>query len=374
VFVDGYRGLVIASPSANRLRTYENDVKRRREHRKSLSVMVEQDAVTADGKLIDLSANIEFLAEARQARENGARGVGLFRTEYMFLARRRAPTEEEQFQIYSEVARVFKPYPVIIRTFDLGGDKVVAGYHESNPFLGFRAIRLGFEYPDLFKDQIRAVLRATAFGNVKVMFPMVATLDELRRAKLIVERAKKELRREGVEFDDQFEVGVMVEIPSAAIMADRLARECSFLSIGSNDLTQYTLAVGRGNERVAKLYDPFHPAVLQLFKRTIDAAHQEGIWVGLCGEFASDPLGIFVLLGMGIDEMSVTAGSVPEAKSIIRAVNAGQSAAIVDEVLKQGTALEVQRLLRREIDRKFPQLAESVFQFKGVERDKSSKA
>ena len=361
IFVDGYRGLAIVNPTGNRLRAYDAEIELRRRHRQSLAKLLEREPVTLDGKQIDLSANIEFLAEARTARRYGGRGVGLFRTEYMYLAKRRLPTEEEQFQVYSEAARFFKPYPVIIRTFDLGGDKVLAGYQEANPFLGYRAIRLCLDNLPMFNDQLRAILRASAFGNVKVMFPMVATVEELRRAKLIVEKAKAELRRGGVAFDEQFQVGVMVEIPSAAILADRLARECSFLSIGSNDLTQYTLAVDRGNERVARLFDHFHPAVLHLFKQTIDAAHRNGIWVGMCGEFGSDPLGILVLLGMGIDEISVVPGLIPEAKNIIRSVNTESAAEVVAMVLKQSTALEVQRLLRRELDRRFPEVAESLF-------------
>jgi phosphotransferase system enzyme I (PtsI) len=366
IFVDGYRGLAILNPSANRLRAYEDEIERRRVYRESLSVLTTRDPVTVDGRTIDLSANIEFIAEARAAKKYGARGIGLFRTEYMYLAKRRPPTEEEQFLVYSEVAKLFKPYPVIIRTFDLGGDKVLAGYSEANPFLGLRAIRLTLGRLDLFGDQLRAILRASAFGNVKVMFPMVSTIEELRRAKLEVERAKRVLKTRGEEFDEDFEVGVMVETPSAAIMADRIARECSFLSIGSNDLTQYTLAVDRGNEHVAKLFDQMHPAVLYLIKKTIDAAHEQGIWVGLCGEFASDLTGMLVLLGMGVDEMSVSPGMIPEAKGIIRSIDSGVAAEIVAQALKLGTALEVQRLLRREMDRKFPQLA--GFQF---EEDKS---
>lgn len=358
VFVDGFRGLAIVSPTRNRLRGYDAEIRRRRRHLQSLSRLTDEAPVTLNKKTIDLSANIEFLAEARAAHANGARGVGLFRTEYMYLAKRRPPTEDEQYQVYSEVAKLFDPHPVIVRTFDLGGDKVLAGYTEPNPFLGFRAIRLSLENGEMFQSQLRAILRASAHGNIKVMFPMVATVEELRRAKLEVEKAKRSLRAEKVEFDDDFEVGVMVEIPSAAIIADRLARECSFLSIGSNDLTQYTLAVDRGNERVAKLFTPFHPAVLSLIKQTIDAAHRHGIWSGLCGEFASDPLGAFVLLGMGIDEMSVSAGSIPEAKNIIRSIDTDAAAEIVELALKGSTALEVERVLLREIHRRLPGLGE----------------
>lgn len=362
VFVDGYRGLAIVNPTANRLRAYADEIAQGKRHHATLSLLADEEPVTLNHRAIDLSANIEFLAEARAAKRQGARGIGLFRTEYMYLAKRRPPTEEEQYAVYAEVARLFKPYPVIIRTFDLGGDKVVPGYVESNPFLGFRAIRLMFEHPDLFLAQVRAVLRASAHGNVKMMFPMVTTLEELRRAKLIVEKARRELRAEGVPFDDDLEVGVMVEIPSAAIMADRLAKECSFLSIGSNDLTQYTLAVDRGNQRVAKLFNHFHPAVLYLIKRTIDAAHEQGIWVGICGEFASDPLAIVLLLGMGIDELSTSPGCLPEAKSIIRSIDTEIAAEVAAAVMKQSTVLEVQRLLRREVDRRFPKLAASLFE------------
>lgn len=362
VFVDGYRGLAILNPSANRLRAYDDEIERRRVYRESLSALLSRDPVTVDGRTIDLSANIEFVAEARAGKRYGARGVGLFRTEYMYLAKRRPPTEEEQFLVYAEVARLFKPYPVIIRTFDLGGDKVLAGFSEANPFLGLRAIRLTLGRLDLFGDQLRAILRASAFGNVKVMFPMVSTIEELRRAKLEVEKAKGALRARGLEFDPDFEVGVMVETPSAAIMADRLAHECSFLSIGSNDLTQYTLAVDRGNEHVARLYDHLHPAVLRLIKQTIDAAHQQGVWAGMCGEFASDLPGMLLLLGMGIDEMSVSPGIIPEAKGIIRHIDAGVAAEIAGQALELGTALEVRHLLRRAMDRKFPKLAEFQFE------------
>jgi phosphotransferase system enzyme I (PtsI) len=365
-FVDGYRGLAILHPSANRLRAYDDEIEGRRVYRESLSALTTRDPVTVDGRTIDLSANIEFIAEARAGKRYGARGVGLFRTEYMYLAKRRPPTEEEQFLVYAEVAKLFKPYPVIIRTFDLGGDKVLAGYSEANPFLGLRAIRLTLGRLDLFGDQLRAVLRASALGNVKVMFPMVSTIEELRRAKLEVERAKDVLKARGVAFDPDFEVGIMVETPSAAIMADRLARECSFLSIGSNDLTQYTLAVDRGNEHVARLFDHFHPAVLRLIKQTIDAAHQQGIWAGMCGEFASDLFGMLILLGMGVDEMSVSPGIIPEAKGIIRSIDTGVAAEVVAQVLKLGTALEVKNLLRREMDRRFPQLAEFLFNSKGI--------
>ncbi|MEN9979530.1 MAG: phosphoenolpyruvate--protein phosphotransferase [candidate division WOR-3 bacterium] len=366
IFVDGYRGLAILNPSANRLKTYEAEIKREQRRRASLKALVEEEPVTLDGKMIDLSANVEFLIEARQARDNGARGIGLFRTEYLFLARRRPPTEEEQFEIYRDVAELFRPFPVIIRTFDLGGDKVIPGYTEANPFLGWRAIRFCLDDTALFKNQLRAILRASAAGNVKIMFPMVATIEELRRAKLVLEEAKKELRKEGKQFDENVEVGVMVEIPSAAILAQQFARESRFLSIGSNDLTQYTLAVDRGNERVARLFDHFHPAVLRLIKNTVDAAHEQGIWVGMCGEFGADPMGVVLLLGMGVDEVSVVPGLLPETKQVIRSIDTGVAAEVAHQALKLSTALEVERLLEREVHHRFPKLARSLHAVKGA--------
>jgi len=364
VIVDGYRGMAVLRPTRTRLRAFESDVELHRRQRRSLSRLTAEEPVTLDGKMIDLSANIEFVVEAEAAVKYRARGVGLFRTEYIYLAKRRPPTEDEQYALFARVARMLKPWPVIIRTFDLGGDKVIPGYAEANPFLGWRALRLCFDNPELLKGQIRAVLRASTVGNVKMMFPMVSTLDELRRAKLFVEDARRELKRDGIRFDRQMEVGVMIETPSAALTADRIAAECSFLSIGSNDLTQYTLAVDRANERVAPLYDNLHPAVLQLIGRTVEAAHRAGIWVGLCGEFASDPLGVLVLLGLGIDELSVAPGLLPETKRIIRSIDAGSASEVVAEALRLGTAREVKRLLSHELRVRFPKLAQSLAPFR----------
>jgi len=364
VIVDGYRGMAVLRPTRTRLRAFESDVELHRRQRRSLSRLTAEEPVTLDGKMIDLSANIEFVVEAEAARRYRARGVGLFRTEYIYLAKRRPPTEDEQYALFARVAKMLKPWPVIIRTFDLGGDKVIPGYAEANPFLGWRALRLCFDNPELLKGQIRAVLRASSVGNVKLMFPMVSTLDELRRAKRIVEDAKRELKRDGIRFDRQMEIGVMIETPSAALTADRIAAECSFLSVGSNDLTQYTLAVDRANERVAPLYDNLHPAVLQLIGRTVEAAHRAGIWVGLCGEFASDPLGVLVLLGLGIDELSVAPGLLAETKRIIRSIDAGSASEVVAETLRLGTAREVKRLLSHELHVRFPKLAQSLALFR----------
>jgi phosphotransferase system enzyme I (PtsI) len=360
IILDGFRGIVILDPTDKRLEFYKQEAEKIERRKKHLFRLKEADPITQDGKYIDLSANIEFIAECFTAQQYGARGIGLFRTEYLYMAKRRAPTEEEQYQVFAEVAAKMKPYPVIIRTFDLGGDKVIPGYFEANPFLGWRAIRFCFDDEELFKNQLRAILRASAVGNVKVMFPMVSTIEEVKRAKLLLNEAKKELTAKKIPFDDEMEIGIMVEIPSAALKADALAKECNFFSIGSNDLTQYTLAVDRTNERVSKLYDQMHPAVLKLIKETIDAAHRHNIWVGLCGEFAADPLGIVILVGLGIDELSMTPASVPLAKEIIRTLDTTKAAAMSNHTLEFDTPLEVTRYLLKEINAKFPQLFEII--------------
>jgi len=356
IILDGFRGIVILDPTEKRLEFYKQEAEKLERRNKYLFQLKEAEPITQDGKYIDLSANIEFIAECFTAQQYGARGIGLFRTEYLYLAKRRAPTEEEQYQVFAEVAAKMKPNPVIIRTFDLGGDKVIPGYLEANPFLGWRAIRFCFDDKELFKNQLRAILRASAAGNVKVMFPMVSSLEELKRAKLLLNEAKKELITKNIPFDDQMEVGIMVEIPSAALKADALAKECNFFSIGSNDLTQYTLAVDRTNEKVSQLYDNMHPAVLKLIKETIDAAHRQNIWVGLCGEFAADPLGIIILIGFGINELSMTPACVPLAKEIIRTLDSTKAANIANRVLEFNTPLEVTRYLMKEINVQFPKI------------------
>jgi phosphotransferase system enzyme I (PtsI) len=362
VIVDGYRGIVVVTPTHQRLDFYKQEQARLEKRRTLLFKQLDAEPVTLDGKHLDVMANVGFAGECDNARHCGARGIGLFRSEYLLIARRRPPTEDEQYQTFADLARKMKPYPVVIRTFDLGGDKVLPGYSEANPFLGWRAIRFCIDNRDFFKTQLRAILRASASGNIRMMFPMIATLEELRRAKLIVEETKQELRREGIPFDEQISPGIMIEIPSAALMAGALARECSFFSIGSNDLTMYALAVDRSNERVARLYDQFHPAVLRLIKLTIDAAHQNEIAVALCGEFASDALGLVILIGLGIDELSMVPGMIPQSVGVIRTCDRGIAKDIVENALRKDTSLEVTRYLRREIDKKLPQLAGLLFQ------------
>lgn len=355
--LDGSRGILIIEPSEKKINFYKKEDGKIKEQKNYLVKLKETESTTKDGKHIDLSANIEFVAETLPALENGARGVGLFRTEYLYLSRRRPITEEEQEQIYTAAAIKMKPYPVIIRTFDFGGDKIIPGYAEPNPFLGWRALRLCFDNPELFLNQIKAILRASVNGNLKIMLPMISTLDELHQAKAYIDRAKNELQAKNIPFDNNIELGIMVETPSCALLADRFAKECNFFSIGSNDLTQYTLAVDRDNKRVAKLFNSLHPAVLKLINMTINAAHSNGIWVGLCGEFAADPIGIILLIGMGIDELSMVSSVIPLAKNIIQNIDYGFAQEISRQVLELATASDVTKLVNTRLETTYPKLA-----------------
>jgi len=356
IVLDGSRGMVILEPSEKRIIFYKKEQEKIASHRSYLNTLKESESTTQDGKHIDLSANIEFVAEAVNALENGAQGVGLFRTEYLYMARRRPVTEDEQVEIYSSVADRMKPYPVIVRTFDFGGDKIIPGYAEPNPFLGWRAIRLCIDNPELFQNQLKAILRASAKGNVKIMLPMISSIDELRQAKSFLEQAKQDLRSKHILFDEHIEMGIMVETPGCAIMAEEFAKECNFFSIGSNDLTQYTLAVDRDNKRVAKLFDTMNPSVLKMIKMTIDAAHNNGIWVGLCGEFAADPLGMMILIGMGIDELSMVSSIIPLAKKIIQSIDYAYTQKLSRDVLSMATAAEVCDYMNAELKKNLPEL------------------
>ncbi len=357
VILDGERGVLLKNPKESSARRYRQEIEKLEEHKKTLAPLSQLPPKTKDGKYIDISANVEFLSEVSSALRYGAEGIGLFRTEFLYLAKRGIPTEEEQYQIYRSLAKRMKNKPVIIRTFDLGGDKIRAGYKEANPFLGWRAIRVCLDDVNFFKTQIRAILRAAVLGNIKIMFPMIATIEELTRAKLIVEKAKQELKQERIEFGTDVPVGIMVETPSAAIISEDLAQECDFFSIGSNDLTQYTLAVDRGNERISRLFDHMHPAVLRLIAAVIDAAHKYNISVGACGEIASDIMGIPFLIGLGIDELSMTPSVIPEAKFILRSINISGAANIARQCLNYRTPLEVRRYLQRSMLKQFPELA-----------------
>ncbi len=354
VIIDGDRGILIRHPSEGRIHFYETAKKKEEEREKALSPFCELPPKTRDGRYIDVSANIEFFAEYTHAQKYGAEGIGLFRTEFLYLTRRGNPSEEEQYRVYNALAQRMKPRSVIIRTYDLGGDKIFSDYHEANPFLGWRAIRVCLDDLDFFKIQLRAILRASVNKNVKIMFPMISTYEEIKRINLIFSKVKKELKSKNIEFDEEIQLGIMVETPSAALMSSHLAHQVDFFSIGSNDLTQYALGVDRGNEKISQLFDHFHPAVLHLIKRIIDAGHHAHIWVGLCGELAADPLAIPLLLGLGLDELSMNPASIPRAKMVLRSITIPECEEIAEGALNLRTALEVKRYLRRAIHKKFP--------------------
>src|SRR2546421_8861004 len=342
VLVDGYTGVVIVDPNSQTLAYYGEVELRKGLVTKELKQLRETSSTTSDGRHIVLSANIELPSDVESVAENGAEGIGLYRTEFLFVNRDSLPSEEEQYKTYREVAERVHPHPLIIRTFDLGGDKLAVGTvdvgDEMNPFLGWRAIRFCLENIDIFKTQLRAIWRASAVGNVKVMFPMISGLEELRHAKAVLEECRLEIGEKKV---GKMEIGAMIEIASAAIAADSLAREADFFSIVTNELIQYTIAVDRVNERIAHLYEPTHPAVLRLLKMIADAAHANKIWVGVCGEMARDVALIPILIGLGMDELSVGATSVPRVKMAVQSLAVPECKQLVDEVLKLQTSSEI---------------------------------
>jgi phosphotransferase system enzyme I (PtsI) len=344
VLLDGYSGLLILDPTPETLWHYGELEQRKGQVAQQLTGLRETKSTTRDGKHIVLSANIELPGDVEAAPRNGAEGIGLYRTEFLYLNRTTLPSEEEQYATYRKVAEQVQPHPLIIRTFDLGGDKVAGAAgsgDELNPFLGERAIRFCLEHPDMFKAQLRAIIRASAVGNIKIMFPMISGLEELRRALACLEECKAELEREGQAFNHETEVGAMIEIPSAAISADRLAREVDFFSIGTNDLIQYAIAVDRVNERIAHLYEPTHPAVLRLLKMVADAAHANDIWVGVCGEMAGDLALVPLLLGLGMDELSVGASLVPRVKRAVQSLTHTECQQLVPELLELDTSAAI---------------------------------
>ena len=345
VLVDGSDGLLVVDPAPETIAHYAEIESRRAKVTARLKELRTTKSTTRDGRHIVLSANIELPEDVEAVAANGAEGIGLYRTEFLYLNRPTLPTEHEQFETYRKVAERVRPDPLIIRTFDLGGDKLAPGTvditDELNPFLGWRAIRLCLENVDLFKTQLRAVLRASAVGNIKIMFPMISGLEELRRAKAVLADCREELRRSGVPMAEKIDVGAMIEIPSAAICANVLAPEVDFFSIGTNDLIQYALAVDRVNEKLAHLYEPTHPAILRLLKMIADAAHANNIWVGVCGEMAGDVALVPLLLGLGMDELSAGATLVPRVKRAVQSLTIPECRELVAETLKLDTASEI---------------------------------
>lgn len=348
VVLDAINNVVYVNPTEEeiaRLRALEQKYK---EEKAELIKLKDLPAVTLDGRQVDVCANIGTIRDIDGAERNGAEGVGLYRTEFLFMDRDQLPSEEEQFQAYKAVVEAMKNRLVILRTMDIGGDKDLPYMNlpkEMNPFLGWRAIRIALDRREILNAQLRAVLRASAFGKLAVMFPMIISVEEVRELKAVLETLKQQLREEGKAFDENIQVGVMVETPSAAVNAKFLAKEVDFFSIGTNDLTQYTLAVDRGNELISHLYNPLTPSVLSLIKQVIDASHAEGKWTGMCGELAGDEKATILLLGMGLDEFSMSAISVPKIKKLIRNVNYQDAQDLAKEVLQQPTAEDIEQLI-----------------------------
>jgi phosphotransferase system enzyme I (PtsI) len=347
LLIDGYRGILIVDPTPETIQEYAVYEQQKHLVEERLELIRDTTSTTTDSIHITLSANIELPDEMDDVRESGAEGVGLFRTEYLFLNRNTLPDEEEQFESYRLVAERSAPYSVIIRTLDIGGDKETSGIElpqEDNPFLGCRAIRFCLEHPEIFKVQLRAILRASAHGQVRLMYPMISGLGEFRQANTVLEECKAELRAEGKPFDEQLEVGIMVEVPSAALAADLLAKEVSFFSIGTNDLIQYTIAVDRGNDRIMHLYKPTHPAILRLIHMVVEAARANGIWTGVCGEMAGDITLAPLLLGLGIDELSTSATLVPRVKKAVQSVSLTDCQKLAEQALQTTTSGDIMRL------------------------------
>ena len=346
VIVDGYKGLLITNPKETTLEIYARRESREEEIHDEILKESSLRPETIDRFRIQLAANIEVPDDVEAAIKYGAAGIGLFRTEYLYINRTEPPGVEEQFQIYRTLLDKLDGYPVIVRTFDIGGDKLSTLLNDSphidpNPFLGCRAIRLHLDYPELLQNQIRAILMASAYGNIKIMFPMITCLEELGQLLGLIENEKRELDENSIKFNRNIDIGVMIETPSAAIIADKLARKVDFFSIGTNDLVQYTLAVDRSNEKVAYLYQPAHPAILSLMKRVTEAAHNNGIWVSVCGEMAGDPRYIPLLIGMGIHELSMSSVSIGPVRRLIRRLYMHDSEKLLEEALQASTADEI---------------------------------
>jgi phosphotransferase system enzyme I (PtsI) len=355
IIIDGIDGIVIVRPTEEEKIGYE----RRREQflldRAAFTALIHEPSLTKDGRKIEIVANIGSPSDVEGALGVGAEGIGLFRTEFLYMNRSSLPDEDEQFEAYREATERMSPKPVIIRTLDIGGDKSLPYLPmdpEMNPFLGHRAIRLCLDRQDLFRPQIRAIIRASAYGSVHLMFPMIATVTELREAKNLVEEEKAKLQSEGIEFAAHIPIGIMIEIPSSALIADQLAKEADFFSIGTNDLIQYTLACDRMNQKISHLYQPFHPAVLRLIQMTADAAHRANKWVGVCGEMAGDAEAIPLLVGLGIDELSMSSSSVLKARHLVRGMDYAKLQEIAQQVLQLDTQEEVLSLLEKSKDAK----------------------
>ncbi|MBC8204297.1 phosphoenolpyruvate--protein phosphotransferase [bacterium] len=357
--VNGNSGKVVLNPSEKSVEEYIDKRRRYIEFYDRLENIKDLPCETIDGHRISLEANIELPHEVEAVKSHGAEGIGLFRTEYLYLLRNEFPDEDEQYREYRKIVEAMKDKPVTIRTFDLGGDKTTEGLEigrEANPFMGLRAIRIALAEPELLKKQMRAILRASAHGKVKMMFPLVTGISEYRKIKRIISQVKRELKQNNINFDEDIEIGVMIEVPSAVIMAPELAREVDFFSIGTNDLIQFTLAVDRGNAMVAHMFKNLHPAILRMIKMTVEAGHKRGIEVSMCGEMAGDPLATLILLGLGIDRLSVSPIVLPEIKKIVRSTIFADAKEFADRVIKMKTHDEIRKASMELMKRKFADL------------------
>ena len=348
IIVDGRKGIVIINPEASTVNLYQKEQNKIIASLGSLDDIKDLPAETLDKKSVSILANLEISEEVRVVEKSGPQGIGLYRTEFFYMNRIDLPSEEEQFKSYRLVAEAMGSQPVIIRTLDLGGDKFISSVQipkDMSPFLGWRAIQFCLERPDIFKTQLRAILRASVFGNLRMMYPMIAGLGELRKANAILDDVKKSLREENIPFNEKMPVGIMIEVPAAVMVADLLVKEADFFSIGTNDLIQYTLAVDRVNEKTAHLYQPFHPAVLRMIKRVIDVGHAEGKQVSLCGEMSGEPSQAILLIGMGIDALSMSSASILPIKKLIRSIKFSDAQRLAREVLELSTAPEIEEFV-----------------------------
>ena len=347
--LDGINGEIILNPEANLIPEYEAKIAEYKSYKEKLKKLKDEPTITTDGIHVELAANIGTPGDASGAVTNGAEGVGLYRTEFLYMDTNDFPTEDAQFEAYKSVLETMVDKPVVVRTLDIGGDKELPYLdlpHEMNPFLGYRAIRLCLDRKDLFRTQLRALLRASVYGNLKIMFPMIATLDEFRDAKALLLEEKANLQKKGITVSDNIETGIMVEIPSAAVIADQFAKEVDFFSIGTNDLIQYTMAADRMNEKVSYLYQPYNPAILRLIKMVIDASHKEGKWTGMCGEMAGDATAIPLLLGLGLDEFSMSSTSILAARAQIAKLSKADMEKLASDALNKSTVDEVIELVK----------------------------
>ncbi|WNS79880.1 phosphoenolpyruvate--protein phosphotransferase [Domibacillus sp. DTU_2020_1001157_1_SI_ALB_TIR_016] len=349
IIIDGLQGEVHINPTEEVAAEYKKRAEAYAQQKAEWAKLVNEQTVTADGRHVELAANIGTPADLEGVKANGGEGVGLYRTEFLYMGRDNLPTEEEQFESYKAVLEGMEGKPVVVRTLDIGGDKELPYLnlpHEMNPFLGFRAIRLCLEEQDIFRTQLRALLRASIYGNLKIMFPMIATVNEFRQAKAVLLEERAKLEAEGVSIAEHIELGIMVEIPSTAVIADLFAKEVDFFSIGTNDLIQYTMAADRMNERVSYLYQPYNPSILRLVKMVIEAAHKEGKWAGMCGEMAGDETAIPLLLGLGLDEFSMSATSILKARAQMKHLSKADMEELAAKAIQMSTAEEVVELVQ----------------------------